>query len=200
MYIPQHFKVTDKQTIYEFIEENGFGIIISTRDHIPIGTHLPLILDRENECLTGHFAKANEQWDGIEGQEVLIIFHGPHHYISSSWYETSKSVPTWNYVAVHVYGTIELLKNEHEVLGDLETLMSKYEGSNSYSFDDSNSEFIQGLMQGIVGFRIKVHRFEGKWKLSQNHSDERRKKVIDALENIQSENAEHIANLMKKNM
>jgi transcriptional regulator len=199
MYTPKHFEVTDEETIFDFIGTNSFGVIVSNHGGIPIGTHMPFLLDRRNKYLTGHFARPNEQWKEIEGQEILIIFQGPHHYISSSWYETNLSVPTWNYVAVHVYGTIEWMTESVDLLKTLNELTEKYETQdNPYRIDQSNIEFVEGLMKGIVGFRIKISRLEGKWKLSQNHSKERQERVIQELEKIQSEDALHIAELMKK--
>ena len=201
MYIPKHFQVQDKETMFDFIDTYGFAIIVSHENNVPIATHLPLVLDRENEILTGHFAKANRQWKGIEGQEVLVIFHGPHHYISSSWYETNQSVPTWNYIAVHVYGTVEIMTERDEILASLRQLVDKYEEPGStYRIDASNEAFVQGLMDGIVAFRLKMNRIEGKWKLSQNHSRERQMRVIEALESIRAENAKSIANRMRENL
>ena len=187
--------------MFDFIDTYGFAIIVSHENNVPIATHLPLVLDRENEILTGHFAKANRQWKGIEGQEVLVIFHGPHHYISSSWYETNQSVPTWNYIAVHVYGTVEIMTERDEILASLRQLVDKYEEPGStYRIDASNEAFVQGLMDGIVAFRLKMNRIEGKWKLSQNHSRERQMRVIEALESIRAENAKSIANRMRENL
>jgi transcriptional regulator len=187
--------------MFDFIDTYGFAIMVSHENNAPIATHLPLVLDRENEMLTGHFAKANRQWKGIEGQEVLVIFHGPHHYISSSWYETNQSVPTWNYIAVHVYGTVEIMTERDEILASLRQLVDKYEGPGStYRIDASNEAFVQGLMDGIVAFRLKMNRIEGKWKLSQNHSRERQMRVIEALESIDTENAKSIAKQMRENL
>jgi transcriptional regulator len=133
-------------------------------------------------------------------QEVLAVFNGPHSYISSSWYETNMSVPTWNYVALHAYGNIELLDERNEVLKSLNDLVKKYEEPNSpYSIDDTNNEFIAGLMNGIVGFRFNINRLEGKWKLSQNHSKDRQERVIKELEKSKNDNAKEIARLMKEN-
>jgi transcriptional regulator len=198
MYIPAHFAMNDQKAIFEFIEQNSFGIVVSCRENVPIATHLPLMLDRLNERLTGHFARANDQWEEIDGQEVLAIFHGPHHYISSSWYETNQSVPTWNYVSVHVYGTMELVQDEKELFDDLQALINKYEGPGR--INDSNMEFVQKLMKAIVGFRIKINRLEGKWKLSQNHPRERQLRVISALEELETDNAARIAELMRKHV
>ncbi len=201
MYIPKPFAMQDKESLFDFIDRNSFGIIVSNRGNVPVATHLPFVLNRDLECLTGHFAKANDQWRDMEGQEVLVIFQGPHHYISSSWYETNQSVPTWNYVAVHVYGTVEWMTDSEEVLASLDELVRKYESpEHKYKIDETNMVFVQHLMSGIVGFRVRIKRIEGKWKLSQNHPPERQKRVVEALERIPSEDAAEIARLMRNNL
>ena len=200
MYIPKFFEITDKEVIYDFIEHNSFGILVSIRNQRPFATHLPLILDREREILSGHLAIANEQSAELEGKEALVIFQGPHHYISSSWYETRQSVPTWNYVSVHVYGTVELIRDGNDLWQHLLAITKKYERDSTYRIDETNKDFVQSLMRGIVGFRLRMKRCEGKWKLSQNHSPERRERVIQQLESIPSEDARQIAELMRKEM
>lgn len=201
MYIPKPFALQDKETLFDFIDRNSFGIIVSNHRNVPVATHLPFVLNRDLECLTGHFAKANDQWRDMEGQEVLVIFQGPHHYISSSWYETNQSVPTWNYVAVHVYGTVEWMKDHEELMASLQELVRKYESpEHKYKIDETNREYVQKLMDGIVGFRVNMKRIEGKWKLSQNHHPERQKRVVEALERLHTDDAAQIAKLMRKNL
>jgi len=201
MYIPKTFEMTDEETIFDFIEKNSFGVIISRHDDRLFGTHLPFVPDRANRCLTGHFAKQNEQWQDIEKQEVLVIFQGPHHYISPSWYETHQAVPTWNYVAVHVYGSMELIHDPEALMRDLRKMVDKYEGqSSSYRMDESNQAYIEKLMGGLVGFNIKIHKLEGKWKLSQNQSKERQTRVMENLEKWPTDDAKAIAEWMRKNM
>lgn len=201
MYIPKHFEMQDQKDIYDFIEKHSFGIIVSTSQNMPTATHLPLLLDKKHGRLTGHFAKPNKQWHELEGQEVLIIFPGPHTYISSSWYETNQSVPTWNYVAVHVYGTVKIIQDPQELLASLKKLTEKYEGSDSsYHIDQTNEAYVHGLMKGIVGFQIEITKLEGKAKLSQNHSRERQERVIQELEKLKHSDAHEIAKLMKQNI
>ncbi|SEO93801.1 FMN-binding negative transcriptional regulator [Paenibacillus sp. OV219] len=200
MYIPKHTLVEDEATLFAHMERYSFATLFSTSGGHPTVTHLPLILDRENRCLIGHFARANRQWADIGGQEVLAVFQGPHSYISSSWYETNQSVPTWNYTAVHAYGQAELIEDEAELLRCLNQMIEIYEEPGSaYRIDDSNREVIDGLMRGIVGFRIRMDRLEGKWKLSQKHSKERQALVINKLEQSSSSNAQEIARLMRGN-
>jgi transcriptional regulator len=201
MYIPKQFQVVDEELIFDFIETNGFCILVSNHNGSPTVTHLPLIVDRNAGYLYGHFAKANRQWEDIENQEVLVVFQGPHSYISSSWYETNLSVPTWNYVAVHVYGTVEITEDQKVTLENLNDLVIKYENPNSnYHLDDTNQEFINGLMNGIVAFKLKINKMEGKWKLSQNHSKERQERVIKHLKQMKDENSQDIAYLMEENL
>ncbi|MCI0765246.1 FMN-binding negative transcriptional regulator [Bacillus sp. TL12] len=201
MYIPKYFDVKDEATKYEMIEQNSFATLFSQHNGAPYATHLPLLLNRNERTLYGHFARPNEQWKDMGNQEVLVVFQGPHCYISPSWYETNKAVPTWNYVAVHVYGEMEIVVDEQELIDSLRDLVNKYEDqASSYSLDEVEPSYIEGLSKGIVGFKIKINRIEGKWKLSQNHSAERQELVVKQLEQMDSENHKAIAMLMKENL
>ncbi|QWG59660.1 FMN-binding negative transcriptional regulator [Bacillus mycoides] len=199
MYIPKHFTIQDEETKYEMIEQNSFATLFSQHNGAPYATHLPLLLNRETLTLSGHFARPNEQWKDSGNQQVLAIFQGPHSYISPSWYETNKAVPTWNYAAVHVYGELEIVEDEQELIDSLQDLVHKYENPKStYSLNNVDPNYMEGLSRGIVGFRIKINKIEGKAKLSQNHSVERRELVIEELEKVGSEGSRGIAGLMKE--
>ncbi|CKG46592.1 Protease synthase and sporulation protein PAI 2 [Streptococcus pneumoniae] len=158
-----------------------------------------MLLNRETLTLHGHFARPNEQWKDIGNQQVLAIFQGPHSYISPSWYETNNAVPTWNYVAVHVYGELKFVEDEQELIDSLQELVHKYEDPESaYSLNDVDPNYMGGLSKGIVGFKVKINKIEGKAKLSQNHSVERRNLVVEKLEKVGSEGSKGIAELMKE--
>lgn len=201
MYIPKHFKMEDEELIVDFIEKNSFGMLVSQHNGEPYATHLPLTLKKEEGLLYGHFARPNGQWKDIENQNVLVVFHGPHCYISPSWYETDHAVPTWNYVAVHVYGQIEIVKDSQELFDSLLTMVNKYEKPDStYQLKDVDPDYIEGLSKGIVGFKIKISKMEGKAKLSQNHPEERQKLVIEQLEKSSDQHDKQIADLMRKNL
>ncbi|MEN1934033.1 FMN-binding negative transcriptional regulator [Paenibacillus sp. 102] len=201
MYIPKYFDIKDEKTKYEIIEQNSFATLFSQNNGAPYATHLPLLLNRDERILYGHFARPNEQWRDTENQEVLAVFQGPHCYISPSWYETNKAVPTWNYVAVHVYGEMEIVDDEQELIDSLRDLVNKYEDpASSYSLDEVEPNYVEGLSKGIVGFKIKINRIEGKGKLSQNHSAKRQELVVKQLEQIDSDNHKGIAMLMKGNL
>ncbi|UOY92493.1 FMN-binding negative transcriptional regulator [Ectobacillus sp. JY-23] len=197
MYIPKYFKITDDEQIRYIIEKNSFAIMFSAHASKPVATHLPLLLDEENNCLRGHIARGNPQWRELDGQEVLVVFQGPHCYISPSWYETQDTVPTWNYIAVHVYGTFTIIEDNERIQSGLAALVEKYETSD-YNLHDVPADYIEDLKKGIVNFEISITSMEGKAKLSQNHSSERRQRVIAALEQIPRENEQNIAAHMKK--
>ncbi|CUB59633.1 Protease synthase and sporulation protein PAI 2 [Bacillus subtilis] len=199
MYIPKYFAIQDEEMKYEIIKQNSFATLFSQHNGEPYATHLPLLLNRETLVLHGHFARPNEQWKDIGTQQVLAIFQGPHSYISPSWYETKNAVPTWNYVAVHVYGELEIVEDEKTLVDSLQDLVNKYEDPEStYSLNDVDTNYMAGLSKGIVGFKIKINKIEGKAKLSQNHSVERRKLVVEKLEKVGSEESRAIAGLMRK--
>ncbi|EJP86823.1 FMN-binding negative transcriptional regulator [Bacillus paranthracis] len=200
MYVPSDFKVKDEATAYDIIKEHSFATLISGHDGIPFATHLPLMLNKENAYLYGHFARSNPQWKDIQNQTVLAIFHGPHCYISPSWYETNQAVPTWNYVTVHVYGEVELLQDENELMDSLHQMVLKYEATDSsYRLQDVEADLLSGMNKGVQGFKIKISKIEGKAKLSQNHSFQRQELVINQLEKIANTDEQQIASLMKAN-
>ncbi|UHA58629.1 FMN-binding negative transcriptional regulator [Metabacillus litoralis] len=201
MYIPKYFKITDEKMAHDVIKEHSFATLFSQHNGMPFATHLPLILNKENSYLYGHFARPNPQWQDIKNQTVLAIFHGPHCYISPSWYETNKAVPTWNYVTVHVYGEVELLEDDNELIGSLHDMVLKYETPEStYRLEDVDAEFLAGMNKGVQGFKIKINRIEGKVKLSQNHSLQRQELVINQLEQKSNTDEQQIAKLMKVNV
>jgi len=202
MYVPAHFAMEEESAAYRVIKENSFATLFSLHEGRPFATHMPLLLDEEKRCLYGHFARANPQWKDIENQTVLATFHGPHCYISPSWYETNQAVPTWNYVAVHVYGKVELLADGDELSGSLRDLVLKYEApDSSYRLEDVDADYLAGMNKGIQGFKIIIEKIEGKAKLSQNHPLHRQERVIRQLEQISSASDEQkIASLMRANL
>lgn len=186
MYIPASFQETDIDKQHDFIEQHSFATLISQHDSESVASHLPLLLDRKsssNGRLIGHMARANPQWQTVAGQQVLVIFHGPHAYISPTWYEAQNVVPTWNYIAVHTYGLFRLIEDRDRLLEIVSQTVRQYESPRPqpWSMDSPDPEFIDNLLSAIVGFEIDIERLEGKWKLNQNHPPERREKVIRGL-------------------
>jgi len=200
MYIPSHFAEKDSARLYEAIDRYSFATLVSTGGDGLEASHLPLLLDRANgqqPALLGHMARANLQWKRAAGQEVLAIFSGPHAYISPQWYEATQVVPTWNYVAVHAYGRLELIDDEAEVRRLLERTVENYEAGQPRPWRiDEPPEFVERLVKQIVAFRIPITRLEGKWKLNQNRPEEQRDRVAAKLLEQGDENALAVARLM----
>ena len=199
MYIPKYFKVKDADEIRDFIQKNSFGTIVTTELGKPIGTHLPLQLMKEGDTyyITGHMAYGNPQWKTFETcEDVLVMFQGPHAYISSSWYE-KENVPTWNYQAVHAYGKASIL-DEEELKQDLTMLLQKYEKhrENPVLWDKLSPEVLKQL-KGIVGFKIKVKEFQAANKLSQNRNEKEYHNIIDKLNDEENLNSHQLAEVMK---
>ncbi len=167
MYIPKYFKMNEEE-VYDFIETYGFATLFSQHNGEPCATHLPLMVNKPENALYGHFARPNEQWKDAENGQVLAVFQGPHCYISPSWYETTKAVPTWNYVSVHLYGKMEIVEDRKVIFDSLHDLVTKYESSDStYNLNDVEPSFMEGMSKGIVAFRIKITKIEAKAKLSK---------------------------------
>jgi transcriptional regulator len=202
MFVPKDFKVEDQETLFDFIRENSFGILFSSDDHGPHATHLPFILTQDDQPeLIGHLAKANPQWKALDGKKVLAVFSGPHSYISATWYKEKKNVPTWNYVAVHVHGTIEIVKEGKELLSILQQSVDYYEKEfeKPWKMDDE-AETVTRLLNGIIGFRMKIETIEGKWKLNQNKSKENKEEVIKNLRKQDIYDSHTIAELMEEEL
>lgn len=201
MYIPSAFAETDTSRLHDFIEQHSFGVLVSQAGGEPFASHLPILLDRHSSphgCLIGHMARANPQWQHAQGQSVLTIFSGPHAYISPTWYEAENVVPTWNYVAVHAYGSMQTIDDPATLLKIVKDFVTVYEASMPQPWTLSGpSDFVDRLVRQIVGFRIEITRLEGKWKLNQNHPQERREKVAVALQKRSDDDSQAIAAMMR---
>src|SRR5438034_9676651 len=201
MYIPKAFREDDLNTLHKLIREYSFATLITQHEGVPFATHLPFILDAQrgqNGSLLAHMARANPQWhDFASEQEVLVIFQGPHAYVSPSWYEVELSVPTWNYAVVHAYGIPRLLEDGEELYKLLKTLIETHEAQfeNPWPFQLPD-DYLQKMMRGIVGFEIEITQLEGKFKLSQNRTESERENVVAAL--LESSDMLAVAALMTR--
>ena len=159
MYIPSFNRVEDRAAITAFIHTHGFATLITNDGGITIASHLPVLFDEEANVLRSHMARANEQWKQLEsGNEVLCIFHGPHSYISPSWYEQQHTVPTWNYAAAHVYGKPSLV-DEAELKQIVLDTTAKFEAAmpKPWTIPSSENE-IGRMLIAIVGFKVVTSR------------------------------------------
>ncbi|WP_026704228.1 FMN-binding negative transcriptional regulator [Flavobacterium soli] len=201
MYIPEHYKNENLEEIKDFIQKNSFGILINQTEGKLFATHIPLELDKnENgkDILVGHISKENPQWKGFESSDkVLAIFSGPHSYISSSWYDF-EGVPTWNYIAVHIYGTVKIIEGE-ALLSSLKKLVDKYEVNSENPVRVENlSKKTMMMTRGIVAFEIEIDEIQAKHKLSQNRDQKNYENIIVELEKTGNQDAKSIAEEMKK--
>jgi transcriptional regulator len=184
VYIPEHFRVEDRAAALAFMRANPFAILVSTAGQSPFATHVPVVIREYGERLVirGHVAKANPHWKFLQDHSTcLIIFHGPHAYVSPSNYETREAVPTWNYAAVHVYGSAQMFAEPEQSLGILRDLISTFETAYEQQWDSLSETYQQRMLSHIVGFEVSVTRIEAKFKLSQNRTRKEQQQIIDSL-------------------
>jgi transcriptional regulator len=184
MYIPEHFRVPDHAAAIAFMRANPFAILISSTDDGPFATHLPVFVVESAERLVirGHVAKANPHWRYLEqNPNCLVIFHGPHAYVSASNYTTPENVPTWNYGAVHAYCNARVFASPEELQGVLHQLIGTFEPAYAEQWASLNETYRQRMLSHIVGFEIVVTKVEAKFKLSQNRTKEEQANVIASL-------------------
>ncbi|RBN50215.1 FMN-binding negative transcriptional regulator [Flavobacterium psychrolimnae] len=201
MYTPEIYKNENQEEIKKFLQENSFGILINQTNGKLCATHIPLELETNeegNEILYGHISKENPQWNGfIDNDEILAVFSGSHSYISSSWYD-HENVPTWNYIAVHVYGKIKIIEGE-AVIESLKKLVDKYEqySENPVRIEDlSKKTMLQA--RGIVAFEIEITEIQATKKMSQNRDEKNLKNIISELEKTEDFQSIAVANEMRK--
>lgn len=205
MYLPHHFEIADLNEIDTFIAANPFGALVNVVEALPVATHLPLqwIARDEERYVHGHMARANTQWRSLSSeQDVLVMFTGPHAYISPRWYTPGNHVPTWSYTAVHVYGTPRLVTEPAELHGMLKELVDRYEADTGiiepYRMENMPENYIAKLMQGVVAFEIKVNRIAAKYKLSQNRPLQDAQQVMETLEQQPDDTSRAVAQMMHR--
>jgi len=184
MYIPAAFREDRLDVLHGLIREHSFGALVTTTEAGPFATHLPFLLDRDRGpvgTLRGHLARANEHWHSLEGVEALVIFAGPHSYITPTWYPTPVAVPTWNYVAIHAYGRPRLIQDGPELRRILDDTIAEFEARFTYQWQPPEGDYVPTLMRNVVGFEIELTQLEGKAKLSQNRSRGDQTAVIAGL-------------------
>ena len=201
MFIPEIYKNENQEEIKKFLQENSFGILINQTNGKLSATHIPLELETTKEgkdILYGHISRENPQWQGFtDNDQILAVFSGPHSYISSSWYD-HENVPTWNYIAVHVYGKIKIIEGEG-VIESLKKLVDKYEQNSENPVrvvDLSKKTMMQ--TRGIVAFEIEITEIQATKKMSQNRDGKNYQNIISELEKVNTNQSIAIANEMKK--
>jgi transcriptional regulator len=203
MYVPPLHKEDRIDLLHDAIRRTGLATLVTVTQDGLIASHVPMLLDADPApygTLVGHLARPNPQARGAIG-EALAIFQGPEAYVTPSWYETKRAtgkvVPTWNYVTIHAYGTVEFF-NDPERLRDVVTrLTDRQEAPRAepWAVTDAPADFIDVMLKGIVGFTLPISRLEGKWKMSQNRPAEDRAGVVAGL---QSDGREDVAGLIPR--
>lgn len=204
MYTPRFNQVSDRAILLEAMRAYSFAILVGPLDET-IGsnphcaTHLPLVVRDEGThgVLEGHFAKANPHWQALANREMLVVFPGPHSYVSPSLYVEQISVPTWNYIAIHAYGTLDLVEEDVAKEGLLFNLIEANDPAYADKWRRMPDDYRRRLLAGIVGFRIPIARIEGKFKISQNRPEADRRGV-EAAHRAGNDDQRALAEWMKR--
>jgi transcriptional regulator len=203
MYIPPAFREDDLEVLHALMRDYSFAVVVTQQGGVPVATHLPLLLDSERGAygtLLGHMARANAQWTGFNGeQEALVIFQGPHTYVTPSWYEPGLHVPTWNYATVHAYGKPRIMTDQGALITLLHTLVQTYESGFEQPWKlDMPDDALQSKLKQIVGFEMEITRLEGKFKLSQNRPEIDQARVAAELQANQDTVIAEVGNIMSR--
>jgi transcriptional regulator len=206
MYVPSLFTEQRNDVLREFMSKHAFATLVTGGD-VMTASHLPMLLlpprpdgdaDRFGTLQT-HLARQNEQCEALSsGRPVLAIFQGPHAYVSPRWYTNPVSVPTWNYVVVHAYGTPRAM-NDDALRAHLHALVAKYEPpprDGGWEAHALPPDVMDKLQRQVMGFEIEITRLEGKWKLGQNRATEDRQGAIDGLRQSGEADARVLADWM----
>ncbi len=200
MYVPKHYAVTDQGKMLDFMKKNSLGILFSHTGAEPMASHLPFIIDEsvdEYGRIIGHMAKANPQWGYADGQQVMVVFHGPHTYVSPTWYQEDNVVPTWNYVAVHANGIFKASENPAGLEEAVERLTHQHEAGQPQPWQpDFSTDYTKEMLKHIVAFEIEITSLQGKWKINQNHPERRRRRVAERLKELSGDMNLQVAELI----
>lgn len=201
MYSPKHYITEDRAFMIGFTRQYNFATFVTSVDEQLAATRLPFIIEENEETiiLSSHLARANPQWKDFSKTDALVIFQEPHAYISPLWYESEESVPTWNYVAVHARGNVQIFDEEAKVFSVLEKMIFAFDKNYLKRWKNLSYEFKSNLARGIVAFEIKVKNLEGKKKLNQSSSKADRESVIKNLSKSSNQLEVEIARLMIEN-
>ena len=200
MHIPKFFRQEDRQTIVEFLRKNDFATLVLYDGEKPVASHLLFEIVEQGEALfvNGHMSRANPMWRSFDkNNEALVIFQGPHTYISPTWYNHI-NVPTWNYQSVHVYGKPRLVTDRDESYGILKRLVDRYETNGPYRMETLPPDFVEKEMRGVAAFSIEVTKVEASYKLSQNRDEESYRSIVAHLEQRGDDMSHEIADAMKQ--
>lgn len=202
VYNPRSYRNDNLPDLHAFMARYNFAALFTHQNGRSFSTHLPFMVDPDrgpNGTLIAHMARANPHWRAFEGAAPsLVVFMGPHAYISPAWYQQQETVPTWNYTLVHAQGTPQLVEDRAALRAMVMRLVAQHESPLGNPWDLARAEAVMDAeLAGIVGFEIPIDRVEGKFKLNQNRSAEDRWGVVRALEGSSHPDEREIARLMR---
>jgi len=184
MYSPPYNQVEDRAERVAFMRSNSFSLLVTGAGGELAASHLPCLVEERGEklALVMHMARANPQWQSFFDDEALVVFSGPHAYVSPRWYERAPAVPTWNYAAVHAYGVPRVIEERDAKHASQRRLVAELDPQWLPAFDALPREYIDQMLNGIVNFELEVTRLETRWKLSQNRGRREQELIIGRLE------------------
>lgn len=184
MYSPAYNRVEDRAELLEFMRANNFPVLVTGLGGMLHASHLPSMVHEEGDrfVIDMHMAASNPQWGEFLDEEALVIFTGPHSYISPRWYEAQERVPTWNYTALHAYGIPQKIEDRAAKYASQRRLVAAMDPEWLPKFDALSEKYVTMMLEGIVNFRIPVTRIETRWKLSQNRGRREMELIAEALE------------------
>ncbi len=204
MYLPKHFSTQESRAL-SLIDAEPFATVVSLDEAgSPFINHLPLLLENgeKHQSLLGHMSKRNPQWlHFANGSKAVAVFHGPHTYITPTWYKSGRDVPTWNYAVVHVQGHVKLIEDFGGLVSILKKVTERFEKNNAHPWEFDLPEDLTdpaSLTSAIIGFEIKIEKIEAKFKLSQNRSCEDKRGVIDGLADRTDEKSRQVQAMMQE--
>jgi transcriptional regulator len=202
MYSPPYNRVEERKELVAFMQANSFALLVTATGGAPMASHLPVVVaDGEGGIVIhSHMAKNNPQWQEFFDDEVLVVFSGPHAYVSPRWYEEEERVPTWNYAAVHAYGKVTVTKDRGVKHAAQRELVAQLDPQWLPKFDALRPEYVQNMLDGIVTFDIAVTRLETRWKLSQNRGRREQELIAAELEKSDDVSLRALAALTRKHL
>jgi len=202
MYSPPYNRIEARAEVLDFLRANNFALLVTGTGGTLHGSHLPvMITEREGGVvLDMHMAKNNAQWKEFFDDEVMVVFFGPHAYVSPRWYEETERVPTWNYAAVHAYGIPRVIDDPEQKHASQRRLVAAMDPQWLPKFDALRPEYVKAMLEGIVNFEVTVTRLETRWKLSQNRSRRERELIAEALERSGDSTERALASLTRRHL
>jgi transcriptional regulator len=200
MYSPPYNRLEDRAELLDFMRANNFVVLVTGTGGTLHASHLPVMVhERDNTIvLDMHMARANPQWQEFFDDEVLVVFPGPHAYVSPRWYQEQERVPTWNYAAVHAYGVPNPVKDRKLKYESQRRLVAALDPQWLPKFDALRKAYVDTMLEGIVNFEIALTRLETRWKLSQNRSRAEQERIAIELEASEDSSARALAALTRR--